>query len=346
MIKWIKQTIEKITVKKTLCILVVLVLVVSGMLFFATSVTTYGVSNGIEKKRVEDLTKPENKRIVGEDVLRDTGLSNRYDVSEIRSIVIYEGNIDGENGDDLIVSIEFGPTDTLVVAYKNTGDGYEYLGIVGTFFTVEDIYLSPAGKLGRDIITIVENANQRIGAYEKSTLIRGFAWDGKSFDNILLIPEKISAQWNQLWVTDDPNGPSRWEQVGMTSDITYKDPVNPIIYSTEYQRYGISTDTVSRNVPEDETFVTEKERVVSQTFRWSDEWRRFILFEMIENKTGEKVAVIEDLATSPYVLSPEFEHYAYQYQIIRANGTRDFVNKDELTSIDGSEKKAVFKSMT
>lgn len=321
------------------------IIAVMGLLLVGISATTYGVSQGISRQTATDLESPENKLIIAQNVLADTGLSDRFGTEDIQDISIYRGNIDGEDGEDIVVSIEFGPTDTLVAAYQNTGDGYEYLGTVGTFFTVEDIALAPTRNVGKDFIIIREHANQRIGAFEDSTLIRGYVWKDGAFDEILKLPEAINTQWNRAWDSNDPNAPSQWERIRMFSDITFVGPEEPTIQLIEYQSHDTSRDTESLNVPADDTYFTVKERVVTQAFRWSEEWQRYILFEMIENSTGEKVAVLQDESASPYALLPEYAQYENLYQIIRKDGTREYIDSNALTPVDSSQNEAVFKSL-
>ena len=321
------------------------IIVVLGLLLFGVSATTIGASRGITRQDVGDNISDEEKKKIAENVLKDTGLNDRFNTSDIRDISIYYGEVDGEGDEDIVISVEFGPTETVVAAYRSVGDDYEYLGTVGTFFTVESIDLIPIARLGKDIVVVNERANQRIGAFEDSRLIRGYLWKGTEFDNVLQLASSIETEWNRLWDSDDPNGPSQWERISMTSDISYENETEPIINTIQYQRHETSRDIESRMIPADDTYFTVKERVVTQNYYWSDEWERFLLFEMIEKATGQKVAVIEDLDASPYALLPEYSQYANQYQIVRKDGTKDFVQKDMLEPIDDRASRAVYKSL-
>ena len=81
-------------------------------------------------------------------------------------------------------------------------------------------------------------------------------------------------------------------------------------------------------MPADDTFQEKDSRVVVERFYWSDEWNRFILDEAVEVATGQPVAIIENLASSPYLLAdlPDFK----DYRIVRKDGTAAYVDAEEL----------------
>ena len=96
------------------------------------------------------------------------------------------------------------------------------------------------------------------------------------------------------------------------------------------------------NIPDESTFHTAKNRVVNQTYYWSDTWKRFILSEKKDKATGERVAVIEDYSASPYVLVEEYNNMANNVAIQRQNGTIEIVPSNALWELDGTQAQSTF----
>ena len=53
---------------------------------------------------------------------------------------------------------------------------------------------------------------------------------------------------------------------------------NPTLKLVQYQAYKISESTDKDNIPDESTFHTAKNRVVNQTYYWSDTWKKIYTF--------------------------------------------------------------------
>ena len=234
-------------------------------------------------------------------------------------------------------------TDLAVYTKDKEGDGYTYVSDVGEFFDVKDVFFLPLSSDGTNIMIVREYANQNIGAYERSSFLKGYIWDDKNetFQNVLNIPEGIEVTWNGSW---DTSGEERWQKIEERSEFVFNENYenDPTLKFTQYQAYKISESTDKDNIPDESTFHTAKNRVINQTYYWSDDWSRFILSEKKDKATGEKVAVIEDFSASPYVLVEEYKNMANNVTIQRPNGTIEIVPSNTLWELDGTEAKSTF----
>lgn len=318
------------------------VLLVIGVLFLGFTARIYGVSNDITQREVQSPNTLTNRVSIAEKVLTATGLTERFNPEDARNILLNYGDLLGDNKNELVVTIEFGPKNSIVAVYEPNGNNYQYVGNVGEFFYIRNIDFMPLESLGKEALIIREYANQDIGAFEQSSFIRGYIWDNGVFHEILHVPEGIESDWNRLWDGTTKNGESEWNRIEQRSDITYTGNGNPVLDILHYQAHRISTDTASKDLPNPSTYNTIKNRVVAETYRWNKDWNHFILSEKIDNRTGETVAVIEDFATSPYALLEEYGALVNKVRIERKNGETEIVEKDTLSDIDGAPSTDAF----
>ena len=251
----------------------------------------------------------------------------------------------GNGQQQAIIALSFGLKNTILAAYTKDKQiqNYTYVDDVGDFFDVRDVFFLPLHSDGTNIMIVREYANQNIGAYERSSFLKGFIWDNKNqmFQNVLNIPEGIEVTWNGSW---DTSGEERWQKIEERSEFASgeNNENNPTLKLVQYQAYKISESTDKDNIPDESTFHTAKNRVVNQTYYWSDTLKRFILSEKKDKATGERVAVIEDYSASPYVLVEEYNNMANNVAIQRQNGTIEIVPSNALWELDGTQAQSTF----
>ena len=99
------------------------------------------------------------------------------------------------------------------------------------------------------------------------------------------------------------------------------------------------------NIPLDNTYTLVRERDIERNFYWNDDWNAFIIDEMIENSTGEKVAVLVLWSDLPYSLAEYSEDeeentpgYENLVRIRRKDGTTAVVNINTLSAIKNDKR--------
>ncbi len=322
-------------------IVILIAFVVIG--FF--TIKTYGVVEQITSDMLQDPNSDKNKQDIARIVLNDTGRDTAFSPDEVVEIKVYQGDLLGNGQQQAVIAVSFGLKNTVLAVYtndKNTGN-YTYIDDVGDFFDVRDVLFLPLSTPGTNIMIVREYANQNIGAYERSSFLKGYIWDDKNqmFQNVLSVPEGIEVTWNGSW---DTSGEERWQKIEERSEFVFNENYenDPTLKFTQYQAYKISESTDKDNIPDESTFHTAKNRVINQTYYWSDDWSRFILSEKKDKATGEKVAVIEDFSASPYVLVEEYKNMENNVTIQRPNGTIEIVPSNTLWELDGTEAKSTF----
>ena len=322
----------------------IVILIVFAVLVLFT-IKTYGVAEQITASMLESPNSDENKQDIARIVLNDTGRNTAFSPDEVVEIKVYTGDLLGNGQQQAVIAVSFGLKNTVLAVYtkdKNT-ENYTYIDDVGDFFDVRDVLFLPLSGSGSNIMVVREYANQNIGAYERSSFLKGYIWDDKNqmFQNVLSVPEGIEVTWNGSW---DTSGEKRWQKIEERSEFVFNENFenDPTLKFTQYQAYKISESTDKDNIPDESTFRTAKNRIINQTYYWSDEWKRFILSEKKDKATGEKVAVIEDYSASPYVLVEEYSNMANNVVIQRPNGTIETVPTNTLWELDGTEAKSTF----
>ena len=189
--------------------------------------------------------------------------------------------------------------------YEDNNGKYRFVGEVGVFTDTADLRVVSLQNKNRDAIFINEILNEKIGAFEKLEYDKGYIWadESQKFVNIFNYPVRIRADWNMTWSTSSTEAPSQWERVTQTTKSILENGNNPVIRSRFHQEYLTSSDTNALNIPLDNTYTLVRERDIERNFYWNDDWNAFIIDEMIENSTGEKVAVLVLWSDLPYSLA-------------------------------------------
>lgn len=310
--------------RKKLVLFVSVVVLLGGY-----TIGIWGQTEGdLTQKQIQNPNTVENKEDIAKSVLESTGRSEQYDLQDLEDVTVYLGSDVTGNPQDAIVTVSFGPKNTVVAAYTADGNVYEYTGDLGDFYGVQNIRFIPVPELKKEIVIVRENVNQSLGSFEQSDILRGYVFDGEEYQDVLNTPEKIESSWNNIWNKGELQEESLWRRVTEETESKWTGGDSPALTITRYQTYLESADTQKDEVPKDDTFQEKDSRVVVERFYWSDEWNRFILDEAVEKATGQSVAIIENLASSPYLLAdlPDYK----DYRIVRKDGTTAYVDAEEL----------------
>lgn len=297
------------------------------LMFLGLAVRVLGIPGYISMEEFANANEPENRTRIAEKVLVSTGRSDMFKPEEAGSVRVNYAELTKKGVRDALVTVDFGPEATIMAVYTPTENGYEYVGEVGYFYDVDNINFFRPDPYMLDIISFRESNNQSIGALERSSFIRGYAYYDGQFRNVINIDENIEAWWNDQnsGITDNPV----WNKITQTSVIE-NSPDDTVIDATKTQIYSIAPPTENKMKPEDAVFQKQAERVINEIYTWNNEWQSYIVDEKTENATGEKVAILKDFAASPYVLTGDnFD----RYRILRKNGSMDLVNHSDVSDI-------------
>lgn len=281
----------------------------------------------LTQKQIDNPDTEKNQMDIAKSVLESTGRSQQYDLNDLEEVTVYVGSEATNSEDNAVVTLNFGPKNTVVAVYRSDGSVYEFAGDLGDFYGVQNVTFVPVEGLGKDVVIVQERINQSLGSFEQTDVVKGYVYDGEEYQSVLNTPQKIESSWNDIWNKGLDN-PSLWRRITEETENKWVDGENPYFQVTRYQTYLESDNKDEMVEPEDDTFEQKEKRVVVEQFYWSEEWQRFILKEAIEKATGEKVAIVENLQASAYQLAG-FED-TEDYRILRKDGNFDYVRKDEL----------------
>ncbi|WP_058484870.1 hypothetical protein [Defluviitalea phaphyphila] len=275
----------------------------------------------------EDNIESKNNilQIVLEDIKYNTWENK---INEIK-LNINESNILGNDEKELILTIFLEPKKSIIVVYKKDNNSYKYVGIVDKFFDIQGVQTIPIDKKNRDIIVVREFVDQMLGAFEQGTYIRAYIWEDEKFEMVLSVIEDYSAYWNEMWDKEQKIDP-RWLRIMDKASIQWENGPYPVLKILENQSYAKSTIINSKNMPKEDEYEVISSREVLQEYYWSDKYNHFILSEGKNVKTGETIAIIEDLSLSPFELAG---FKLEQYRIKTQDGKIEIVPKNQIIDI-------------
>jgi hypothetical protein len=203
------------------------------------------------------------------------------------------------------------------------------LGKIDDLFKIESIQILETGKNQKSILFFREIADQMLGAFESDVFLRAYKWDGNKFNSVFNVIQNYRAYWNELWDKVKTPEDSHWLSIAQQGEADYIATPVPTVYLKAVQKYLESYQTNLVNLPSDEEFELKRQRDLSQTYYWSSKWNNFIIGEGTELKTGNVVAIIEDLSQGPFSLIEEDN----RYRIKRSDGTIEVVYKNSIIPI-------------
>lgn len=219
--------------------------------------------------------------------------------------------------------------ETLLALYENKHNAYQYVSCMEIMGELKAIQPMKMKGIQKDLLVIEEYMNQLLGSFEETTWIKVYDWRTKKVLPVLTLIEEYHAYWNELWDGKKPKKESRWLQMAQKSYIQWENDFYPIVHVVSHQNFSASKDRNQIEMPLEDNFQVEKTREIKREYYWNPNWNAFILGEGIDQKTGEKVAILEDLSDNPFTLVGYEEE---MYRIKRASGQMEEVPKNEIIS--------------
>lgn len=276
----------------------------------------YMKSTGSERKRLE-------KEII-KIIANDIEFTDDIEGITLKTVM---GDVSGDENKDAVFVLRLSPKNTVIVVYEAVDNKYKYLSVVDNFFEVKALQIMPLKKGEKSLIIVREYADQMLGAFETGTFLRIYHWQEEDFELVLNVVEDSRAYWNEMWDKENTSKEKYWLSILSLGEVVWKNGEYPVVELTSEQKYLKSIESNKVDIPGD--FSTQKERVINQKYYWSEEWQHFIIKEAKEKSTGEKIAILENKADSPFDLIEEQE----SYRIKRKDGTILLIKKEEILEI-------------
>lgn len=310
---------------KKICLALCVLIVITGTLYTIAKAQNHA----IQSEWIKNFNAPENKKKILEVVLENTGYTQLKDKLDQIDLKIHTGDLLGDKRKELILTVALEPKKSIIAVYQQEDGEYKYVGLMDTFFDIIGLQTIPMDKKGKDIVIVREYVDQMLGAFEKGTFIRGYIWNNNQFQMVLSIIEEYQGYWNEMWDQPPKTNP-KWLRVTDKTDIQWENGPYPVLRTLEHQAYAKSKITNSVNMPKGSDFEIVASKDVPQVYYWSEKYQHFVLNEGKDIKTGETVAIIEDLSLNPFQLAG-FE--LNQYRIKRQDGKIEIVPKNQITDI-------------
>jgi len=260
-----------------------------------------------------------------------TVIDKKYDSDIINDSVltILQGDVVGDDLTDAVFVVSMGGKDTVIAVYSKLGSNYTYSGKIDNLFEIKAIQTLEMGEGEKGIIIFRELADQMLGAYESGVFLRAYKWNGNEFDSVFNVIESYTAYWNELWDKVKSAEDSYWLNITQESISNYSATPTPTVYLKGTQKYLESKKSNLINLPNYNEFETKAQRGLLQTYYWSNKWNNFIIGEGTEVKSGDVVAIIDDLSQEPFSLVEEDN----RYRIKRSDGSISVACKSNIMPI-------------
>jgi hypothetical protein len=281
------------------------------------------------KEYLSGNTSESLRRSIARTVLINTGKWKTWGTPSNATVTARLVRIKDRQKDALVI-VNAGKGKTIAAVYEKNGSSYTYSGLVGVYQELQDIQVLPMKDGTSGVIVVRERSDRTMEAQEDATYIRCYVWSNGEYIPVLDILEKYEAHHNEM---DDQNKPaveSRWLRLRERSDIIWENADNPIVHVLSHQYYALSKTGNQRTIPQASDFELAKNRDVLEEYIWSPKWMHFILFEGIDSKTGEPVAVIQDFSYGPLGLLEQYAEVVSKYKIIYLDGATATVSKEQV----------------
>ena len=259
-------------------------------------------------------------------VLLNTGQWREWRNPGKIKVSVILSRIKGRQKDAVIVA-RGGIGKNVIALYEKRNGKFKYTVTVDTFADLRDVQIMPLREQGGSVIAIREHNG---GSLEEGSYIRIYAWDEGKFQNVLSIPEKYVAYYNENKNSDKPGGNANWIKVSERNDVLWENSDAPVVHVLQHQSFSLSAGVNRQERPDDSDFEIVRNRDIFENYIWSGKWMHFILFEGTDRSNGEPVAVIEDLSGSPYGLIGQYSETGGKYRVKYIDGTIETVDKDRI----------------
>ena len=299
----------------------VLILVVFSAILCIHSI--FSVHGSLPVSLIESKENGEAREILNR-CLKDMNLENEYSAEEISDFSVFYGDITENDTPELVMAIKFNNA-VFVPVYCREGDKYTYKCCLGPFYDVESLEFRYMDNLSKNAVFLREKVNQSLGSFETNEFLRGYAFIDGTLTPIISIPTNIETYWNENFYSGGSK--DKWERITQKSIVNWTGGDCPKIILTKEQNLSCADGKSTEKINSDEDFVTEDSRTVTETYTWSDKWKRFILGEKIYLPTGEKAAILEDMGNLPYSLAG-FD--SLKSRVLFENGDIEIVDNKDL----------------
>ena len=312
---------------KTICAAAVILLcVIAGCIYYLNNIRQISETD-INAYISKPKSSPQLKRAISRSVLFNTGQWRGWKNTGTANVSVILSRIKGKQKDAIII-VRGGIGQNVIALYEKHGAAYRFYIMVDTFNDLRDVQVMPLREQGSNVI--VARDHDGGSTLEEASFIRIYALDEGKFQNVLSIPEKYVAYYNEMWDKNKPPGRSNWIKVSERSDVLWENLDAPVVHVLLHQSYSLSAGVNQQERPDDMDFEIVRNRDIFEDYIWSGKWMHFILFEGTDRQNGEPVAVIEDLSGSPYGLIGQFEEAGGKYRVKYIDGSIEIVSKDRI----------------
>ncbi|PKM90983.1 MAG: hypothetical protein CVU87_00250 [Firmicutes bacterium HGW-Firmicutes-12] len=232
----------------------------------------------------------------------------------------------GDRDQELVVSLTLSP-DRGYLALVNKQNGQYTL-----YYYLDN--LLPLGKIDRlnlpgnkDILVTREDHNERMGAYTETKTLKLWTWQ----DNTLRQLWSENSFWEMNWINtwENPNAnPRIWSKLVQDLTVSYEvTPVTTVKIEGE-QFYYKSPASEYETLPPPYKFQEQTKRSIEASFRWNEEWQRFVLntgLLTLPDSNPQRIAILKDMEAQLEAMV--IAEQRVFYQVINEDGQIFLANK-------------------
>lgn len=227
--------------------------------------------------------------------LENTGYTKWEKYKDSLDTIVKELDLLPGGGKELVVAISLPPQEGLVAVYSRQGNRLVYRCKISSLFPVTHLSGIEVDFSEQQMLVVDQHQDEMLGAFFTADYKEFFIWNGRYFTRVLGLITGYSAFWNQAW--DGAGEGAHWLWLRQVPQVEYGEGGSIIrVKLDQALLQSKSQDTDS--IPGKEDFIKRHGRTVTQEYRWSTSWGRYIIGEGVDRLTGEEVAVLEDYSKS------------------------------------------------
>ncbi len=238
--------------------------------------------DSLSRKAVEDIVDV---------TLKNTGYIKWMKYKDSLDVIVEKIDILPDGGRELVVAVSLPPQEGLVAVYSRKGSIMTYISRIAALLPVKEISGLKADFADRELLMVDQHQDEMLGAFFNADYRDIFLVDKKRTDRVLGLVTNYNAYWNQAWEGTGKEACWLWLRQRLQFETAEGGNTIRLI---EDQALLKSGDAGSHVIPAEKSFNARYKRVVSEEYNWSPQWERYILGELTDQHTGEKVALLED----------------------------------------------------
>ncbi|MCT4565802.1 MAG: hypothetical protein N4A68_16010 [Maledivibacter sp.] len=235
---------------------------------------------------------------------------------------VYKGNVSPQQGDELIVALNFSKDLASICVFSDNGQNYSFIGKIENLLPINEINFVKIPDKEYDFLIAYQTADERLGAFYYENFLEIFMYNNEDFDKMLketIVYEEI---FKSIWI-DESSPDNEWIKNMKKNNIIFVENENLYINVTGTKnKYTAST---SNSIPKNTDFKLVESSSYQYKYFWNKELERFNRSEDIVTFHNTQGFIVDDSETDNKNLCGFSKN---KYKLLTTSGKIIYIDKD------------------